>query len=247
MCLQDLGDAAEVETPALVIDLQGGQVHSQMPVLRLFGVPCGVRKNALLYSIRDEGSIPKADEGDQDMLNGFRRTVLATSCLTAISGTVAKATTVFETTDFPATGPGTTLAPGVDQVQGSLATASSDYADWFEFTGLNPGNLFTLTGILTEYSGTPISFSAYPDSLAPILGTSGLSGVSSAINGIVPADGKLAVNVGFPNEEAGFGSYTLTLTTSATSAVPEPMTAVPVGAGLGAIALAWQRRRSRQS
>jgi hypothetical protein len=155
-------------------------------------------------------------------------------------GASALAGTVTETSDFPNFGNGTLLPVGTNVVNGTVGgflpnEGPADPADWFEFTGLTPGNSFQLTG--SSEFGNQIHL--FMDGGTPIV-SGFLEGGS--LGGIVPGDGKLVVDV-IGGENSLTSLYTVSLSTSA--AVPEPSTLGGTGLALAAGALAWSRKRKR--
>ncbi len=169
----------------------------------------------------------------------FARTLLATTCLTVASGVSALAGTVSYTegvnpaspSDFPSSGPGTSLAgainPGTTIVNGGVPSFSD--IDWFDITGLGSGS-FTLAATVSSGSAAIHVFD--DTNLGTALESQALvnSGTPASFGSIaIPADGNVAVELAGSNE--GTNPYTVTLTTTGSS-TPEPATIATVGLGL---------------
>ena len=152
-------------------------------------------------------------------------------------------------------------------------TGNFDAADWFEFQGLTAGASYTLTAFgsgvdpfgggigengvrLTLLNSGLTTLGAIDIGEAGSLGSALVSGRTFE-NFVAPSDGNLLVEItaclgsGGSGCSAKFGEgsvaypvapYAVTL--SPNSSVPEPSTFGAVGLGLGAIALAWRRRRT---
>jgi hypothetical protein len=178
-------------------------------------------------------------------LDGFARGLLATTCLTVACGASALAGTINEVGDFPNSGNGTLLPVGTDVVNGSIGgfpfEGPLDTADWFEFQGLTSGNSFHLTGAYNPLGAEAgASLQLFTDGGTP-LGNGTLESGGAILNGIVPGDGKLVVEILGSSQTSN--GYTVSLSTS--SAVPEPSTLGGTGLALAAGALAWSRKRKR--
>src|SRR5579862_5269778 len=138
----------------------------------------------------------------------FARTLLATTCLTVASGVAALAGTVTYTegsgglpTDFPGSGPGTSLAgaanPGTTVVNGGVPTFSD--IDWFDITGLGSGS-FTLSATLSSGSAAIHVFD--DTNLGSALESQALvsSGTPANFGALaIPADGNVAVELAGSN------------------------------------------------
>lgn len=203
-------------------------------------------------------------------LESFTRGLLATTCLTVACGVSATAGTITEGTppapaDFPNTLPAYLLPTGTTVVNGFIgancceAAGGFDYADWFEFQGLTPGNLYAIVGIsqgtdpfnaasLGE-NGIRVEYYSTSNTSTPLgtldIGEAGGNPVTNTFT--APSDGNLLVDVKFACTECGFplttwaenpDPYTVSL-------APEPGTLGAIGLGLGAVALAWRRRRAK--
>lgn len=199
----------------------------------------------------------------------FLRSMLASSCLTAAAGTAAMASTFNETSvpglDFPGSPLGTLLPAGTTTVLGRLVTQLD--TDWFQFQGLAAGTPFSLhghygTGSLVERA---INYNVFNSSLG-YLGGGFLEGGGSTVNGTVPTDGKLIVNL-FPGTAIGsveffeqgpvqfeqgtvqgfLGQDTISFAvdlTADTRQIPEP-SSLAVMAPVLAGAFAWRRRKAK--
>jgi hypothetical protein len=167
---------------------------------------------------------------------------------------LAEATTINEPGDFP-----NTFATRQDLVAGTtgidLGTVGtgSDVADYFVFTGLNPGDLFTLSSKFTEWSSAnaltfewrtePGAVPVQSLSVAP-------NTFDASFSGIVPLNGRIAVDLSFSN--TGYVTYfDLDLTTQAlppVNAVPETGgTLMLMGATVAGLALTKRLRRKKKA
>jgi hypothetical protein len=134
---------------------------------------------------------------------------------------------------------GTTVVNGT--VGGNLPNEGGiDTADWFEFQGLTGGNFFSVTGVFNplgvEAGGRFFVFNDTGTQLA----SGSLEGGGQTLNGFVPGDGNLVVEVTSSNQ----AGYSISLATGA-AGVPEPATLGGTGLALAAGALAWTRRRKK--
>lgn len=181
----------------------------------------------------------------------FVRTLLATTCLTAATGTAAFAGTITEgvppaPADFPTSGPGYLLPVGTDTVFGTKESQSD--TDWFEFQGLLAGSPFSLQAFFVP-SGTEVGLRVNVfDTSNTLLGSGTLEQGSAnsgpQITGIVPIDGNLITNIFSCNCFNSTGNYEVQLTADV-AATPEPST-LPVLGLAAASALAWRRKRKNQ-
>lgn len=189
-------------------------------------------------------------------LDSFARGLLATTCLTVACGGSAVASTITEGSGgvpiFPDTPNGYLLPTGTTVVTGFIPlTEEGGHEQWFEFQSLTPSGSYTLTG-QTSFTEAGIGMDLFDDSLSPgnppgnLLGESALengSGTHGVINFTAPADGNVVVDM-FLFGEGDKGNFTDTLTQNS-GTVPEPATFGGAALGLGAIALAWRRRRAQ--
>jgi hypothetical protein len=165
-------------------------------------------------------------------LKKIARELLATTCLTAVAGGTAFATTVNESTDFGNTFANTTQLPvGSDVVNGSI-NFTSDPADFIRFIGLAPNLPFTLSGFNVFGTNNKTVLSSSNSVIA------GPTDVSLPLSGTVPGDGILIVDV---NNNIEGGTYSLTLNAAL---APEPSTLTGVGLALAA-ALGLRCRQKR--
>lgn len=198
----------------------------------------------------------------QKSLERFTKSLLATTCLTVAAGATASGAAITEGTlpapdDFDNSQNGNLLPSGTTSVDGGLnaffdfesSSVVGDTSDWFQFQGLTPGANFSLKLSLISFSGEGFVGGAVFDGSGPLtpIDSGGLgfsAGNMVTLNGVVPGDGRLVVNLG--SEISGEGvlaSYTADLTTDA---VPEPSTLGTAGLGLAAVAAAtWNRRRKQ--
>lgn len=175
---------------------------------------------------------------------GFRREVkplaIAGAGATAVLAGAAEATTLDESAfgvgDFGNTfGTKTLLPVGTDVVNGVLdQEIGSDFNDFVTFQSLPPAFAFELEATSNHDSSNLFFLSQFSDG-----GTSLQSGTgpSVTLTGTIPASGQLHFHM---NLEGSALSYQL-----AFSAVPEPSTAVLLGAGLFVAAALRGTRRSR--
>lgn len=180
------------------------------------------------------------------------RALLATTSLSAISTGIAHANSITLTPStvghtFPTT---TSLAPGINQVFGSLTSGLDE--DWFEFTNLAAGGAFSLSAQnnpLGQESGFDISLFTSGGASLEVGGINVFNnigdvgeGAGTVLTGFVPGDGKLIAEM---FNHGGAGSYVADLTATESS-TPEPATTTTLGLGLAlAGGLAWRRRRAR--
>jgi len=165
----------------------------------------------------------------------------------AVAGTITEGTAP-ATADFSGSPTGFLLPVGTTLVNGIVGgnlpnEGGTDFADFFEFQGLTAGGSYTLTGLATaSESGVRLAyFTSGPTTLGNMdIGEA--AGSPLLQNFIAPADGDVVVKL-FPNHEGGLanGGYSVGLS----AGTPEPATLGGVGLGLGAIALAWRRRRAQ--
>jgi hypothetical protein len=206
-------------------------------------------------------------------LDSFARGLLATTCLTAACGSTAVAGTVnLPNSDFPNSPTGVLLPVGTTTVTGFAGELPSEGGflneDWFEFQGLTPGSSYTLSAqYLPLNAEAGLFMNVFTNSLQPILLNESLEGSGGTLNGFVPSDGFLDVEITTERGgEGGCGSrpalscdslprigqfrpaletgslegganYQVTL-----SQVPEPGTLATAGLALAG-ALAWARKR----
>jgi hypothetical protein len=177
-------------------------------------------------------------------LEKFAHALLATSCLSVAAGSASAATILIvegtspAPSDFPNSSPGYLLPYGTNEIQGSL-TGTLDTKDWFEFENLIGGQGFSLHGVYTPlHQEKGVTFQVFNSSNVQF-GNSSLEGQGRPINGTVPGDGELIVEVQFA--QAGNPHYQFTL---AAEYVPEPAPVLGTTLGLGLMgALAWRRKR----
>ena len=177
------------------------------------------------------------------------RTLLATTCLTAATGTAAFAGTITEgtlpgPTNFPSVSPGFLLPVGTDTVFGTKESQAD--SDWFEFQGLQAGSPFSLNAFFVP-AGSEVGLRVNVfDTSNNLLGSASLEqgqvNGGNAISGTVPVDGNLITNIFSCNCLFPTGNYEVQLTAQTTTATPEPST-LPVLGLAAASALAWRRKR----
>jgi hypothetical protein len=170
----------------------------------------------------------------------IKKTLLASSCLTALTIGSAQATVVNEATDFASTlGAATTLPSDTTQVNGAFDGFDADY---FAITGLTPGALVTVDFSNTTTLG-PTQFLAYT-SLDP----------DSAVTPLYDAEGSETLTVGSEGLVA-FGQtfncgdcatrYTINISVENPQVqVPVAPTAALIGVGVAAMGL---RRRKHSA
>jgi hypothetical protein len=209
-------------------------------------------------------------------IESFAKGLLATTCLTMAAGS-AVAGTITEGTppapaQFPTASTGYQLPVGTTQVFGSLTGEGIDNQAWFEFTGLTPGEAFTITGMYTTPNQRPtaspineagVVLNLFTDG-GVLLASQTLEQVVPAtkdgftFSGSVPGEGKLDVQIQFRNVESveaggspvpGPGSkdplWVVNLDPGASTPEPSTMGLAGTGMALGASALAWRRRRKQ--
>lgn len=114
----------------------------------------------------------------------------------------------------------------IRQAHGNIASDT----DWFEFTGLAPGAMFSIS-VMGEGD---IFFDAYDTAQTQLDGAQ----EGESLMGTVPADGRIVLG----GYDEGGGDYTVTVD----APLPEPSSAALLGAGaLGLAAAARRRRTSR--
>lgn len=194
-------------------------------------------------------------------LENFARGMLATTCLTVACGATAMGGTITEGTSpapspFPTTPNGYLLPLGTTQVSGQvIGGEGANNPAYFEFQGLVGGASYTLSGESPDYGNFKgLVVYMYHDGMG-VGNTSDNIGVLDFGEGdappqvfTAPADGNLVVEAK-DFQETGLQTYTVSLNQNETgpveggSTVPEPSTLAGVGLGLGALSLAWRRRR----
>jgi hypothetical protein len=182
-------------------------------------------------------------------LQKLARTLLATTCLTAVSSGIAVGSVVNEGTspapaDFPNTANGFVLPVGTTQVNGAI-NFLSDPADWFEFTGLLPLSSFSLSASapVTGYSDSvTLQNTGLGNIAGPMVFDQGVPAFLGPLT--VPSDGKIVVGITV-NESGGNYSIFLNASLAPSSGTPEPSTLPAVGMGMALAALAWRRKRSQ--
>ncbi len=171
-------------------------------------------------------------------LKNLKLALLAGTCLSGATANT-QAVLVIESADFANDLTSAVSAPqpvGTDAINGNV-TFTSDDDDFVAFQSLTPGGSFTLEFGVT--GGNVFDWSVL-DSTGASLGSPTSPVVSSGnttFTGIIPLDGVLVAQVDY-NEGS---PYTIALTAPV---VPEPSTAMLVGAG--ALATVVTRRRSRR-
>lgn len=195
---------------------------------------------------RTEVTAYKKNQELPQPLEKFTRGLMATTCLTVACGASAVAGTITEGTPpapnlFPTTSPGYLLPLGTTVVNGFAGVETGPA--FFEFQGLTSGASYTLTG-QTPNAENGLSLFFGPDTniaqFALEIGEAGGNPLSQVFT--APSDGDVVVEV-FQDFENGVQDFTVTLSQNS-SGVPEPSTFAGVGMGLGALGLAWRRRRS---
>jgi hypothetical protein len=180
----------------------------------------------------------------------FTHALLATTCLSlATGGASASTILIVEGTspapaDFPNSSPGYLLPYGTNEIQGTL-TNTTDTKDFFEFLYLVPGTGFSLHGVYTPlHQEKGVTFQVFTTAGSQF-GTSSLEGQGRPINGTVPGNGEMIVEVQFA--QSGVAHYQFTLAAELGPAPePAPILATTLGLGLAG-ALAWRRKRKLQS
>jgi MYXO-CTERM domain-containing protein len=180
-------------------------------------------------------------------MDKLARALLATTCLTGASG-VASATAIVVVegqgsapTDFPNSSPGYLLPVGTTEVQGQLH-GTTDTKDWIEFQDLAPGQGFSLHGFYTPlHQEKGVTFQTFTTSNVQF-GNSSLEGMGRPINGIIPSNGEIIVEIQFA--QTGSPAYEFEMTANVD--MPEPSTLATAGLALAG-ALAWRRKRSQRA
>ena len=172
------------------------------------------------------------------------RRLLATTCLTAVGGTVAQAGSISEPPNFGTTFATRTLLP-VNTTVVTGTTAFGDLDDFVEFQGLVGGASFTLTATATISTVTVFNDSQSQIGIPLAFGAT----ATQSLTNTVPANGLLVAQVHLNNAETGTQSYTLNL--NAPTTVPEPASSLTLGLGLvsvaGALAVRRFRHKSQES
>jgi MYXO-CTERM domain-containing protein len=173
--------------------------------------------------------------------------LLATTCLTIASSSVASAATITEGTspapiDFPNTSNGFLLPVGTTSVIGLLA-GEGDPADWFQFQSLLPGGSYSVHGFYNP-SGQEdgLRFALFNSSGTQLGSIGSLEIGGDVLTGTIPNNGVLVAEVfGGSN-----GIYELDLTAQLGSvSTPEPATVATTGLALAGLLEARRRRRNR--
>jgi hypothetical protein len=207
------------------------------------------RKRVLIVNIENQKN---------PAIKKFSRALLATTCLAGVSGIASgSAITITEGTppapiDFGNSfNLATVLPTGTTIVNGTL-TFGSDSDDYFEFQNLPGNGTFSVTAVyapLGQEAGMSVTL---VNSANALLGFGTLESSGAILQGTVPGDGNLIVDIGYNNrfgpniDGEGVNSpngYQVTLTTTPTT--PEPATLALTGLALAG-ALAWRRKRSSQ-
>lgn len=183
------------------------------------------------------------------LIGKFARTLLAGTCLTAATGGAALAGSI---TYGPATSPSTNDAftfsptaafPAATTPGVTILNFTQDGQETeFDITGLGSG-AFTLSATTNDEAGDFISVYGGPG-FTNFIAEGGFTGGSPFNIGAtaIPGSGELVISTE-PNDESS-NSFTVTVTTSAPSGVPEPSTVGLVGLGLaGALTLSRKRRK----
>jgi hypothetical protein len=213
-------------------------------------------------------------------LDSFARGLLATTCLTAACGSTAVAGTInLPNSDFPNSPTGVLLPVGTTAVTGFAGGLPSEGGflneDWFEFQGLTPGASYVLSAQYLPFGGrgesgngeSGLRMNVFTNSLTPIFSLLSLEFGGVTVDGVVPSDGFLDIEITTERGEGGCGArlalqcdslpkisqfkpavegisvegsgstYQVSL-----SQVPEPGTLATAGLALAG-ALAWARKR----
>lgn len=189
---------------------------------------------------------PKASPKDstaRKLIGRFARALLATTCLTVATGGAALAGTInvyTESTDFPSTGPGPSMAAGTTETIINGSTVGGD-VDWFEITGV-PGSTFQIQASITSGTSSD-SIAVFQDPYPPGTSifsfgdfTNGTPASSSNLN--VPGDGDLFIEITrLGGSGEGASGYQVCIDGSAPcqQPVPEPSTIASVGLGLAGV------------
>jgi hypothetical protein len=175
-----------------------------------------------------------------DSKRNFKKTLLASTCLTAISMGAAQAATVNESAygnDFSNNlFTATALPSDTTQVVGSIPSVEGDFADFAQVTGLAPGSQVTVS----------LNGSAGASSIQVYTGLD-LDGFSTTVYN---SEGSETITIGSLgllafglNTEGSPASYTINLESSQTN-VPLAPTVALLGVGVAAMGL---RRRKHGS
>ena len=178
--------------------------------------------------------------GRRKKANALTKTLVATALVTGAAGTVEAVDESSFGGDFADVfGSADALDVGTTEVTGAVDFQDVDF---FKFSGLDPGEPFTLGverigGLFTTVSVFDIS-----DSTTPLDGPTSLGGSPVSLTGTIPADGILIF-------EASGGeaiNYRVTLSAPLSAPVPEPSTIAltALGAALSGV-FARRRRKAR--
>jgi hypothetical protein len=177
----------------------------------------------------------------------FTKTMLTTTCLGVAASGVAQATTIIVVegtspapADFPNSSPGYLLPAGTNAVRGQI-NGNTD-TDYFEFQDLAPGTTFSVFGYYNPLGQEKqSSYVVYNSSNTYLVGST-LEAIRGPVDGTVPSDGRLIVEVG---GIVGSPTYEIDLSAQV-QAAPEPAGAAGAGLALAGI-LAWKRKRESQA
>jgi hypothetical protein len=167
----------------------------------------------------------------------LKKSLLASTCLTAITLSGANAAIVNESSvpggDFgPFTEEATQLAPGTTQVNGAIV-GNGDNADFFYIPGFTPGSSVAVT---MSGTGAVDSFQVYtgldPDG-SPLANIFNGEGATVTVS----SSGLLAFG---RNTEGGEGTYSVFISAPSTSVPVAPTAAL---LGVGAVAIGLRRRK----
>jgi hypothetical protein len=174
-------------------------------------------------------------------VNSFKNTLLASSVLTTI-GFGASATTLVEgvppaPADFPNTTSGTSIDFSMFQSVTGTLTAVSDPADFFTFTGLTPGDDFSITfnrligcgSCLSPFDFTADGLSAVTLTPPQSVTKTGVLGAAMLTVGVTDTD---TFALGMAE------GYSVTLSESLPVPAPKPSAAAIFAVGLAG--LAWR-------
>jgi hypothetical protein len=178
----------------------------------------------------------------------FAHACLATTCLSVAGGSAFANTTylIVEGTppapsDFGNTFQTAYLLPELTNVVDGELHGNTDTADFVEFQDLLGGTGFSLLGTYNPLHQERGVTDRVFNSSDTLIGSSTLEGAGRSINGTIPTDGELFVEVVFA--QGGNASYQLSLNAQT---VPEPETFTGVGLALAG-ALAWRRKRAAKA